>query len=157
MAGRDRGKQADLTPALTKLFHKTGDNMSAILKVHTSQEQKVLDVFNRHLAAFTSGNLDEVVNDFTEQSVVITPDGVFEGLDQIRGLYQGLLAEFGVINRGDSPGIHIDTLHVRHDTLFITWHAESKNHIFRFATDTFVFNGGKVVRQSISFPPPQPR
>ena len=131
--------------------------MSAIQQVHTFQEQKALDVFNRHVAAFTSGNLDEVVSDFTEQSVVFTPDGVFEGLDQIRSVYQALLAEFGVINRGDSPGIQIDTLLVRHDTLFITWHAESKHHLFGFGTDTFVFKGDKVERQSISFPPPQPR
>jgi hypothetical protein len=131
--------------------------MNAIQPVHMSQEQKVLDVFNRHFAAFTSANLDDIVNDFTEQSVVITPDGVFEGLDRIRALYQGLLAEFGVIDRGDSPGITIDVLHVRHDMLFITWHAESKYHIFSFATDTFVFNGDKVERQSISFPPLQPR
>ena len=67
------------------------------------------------------------------------------------------LAEFGVINRGDSPGIQIDMLLVRHDTLFITWHAESKHHLFGFGTDTFVFKGDKVERQSISFPPPQPR
>ncbi|MCI0507980.1 MAG: nuclear transport factor 2 family protein [Gammaproteobacteria bacterium] len=131
--------------------------MNAIQKIHTTEEQKALDIFNQHVAAFTSGNLDAVVNDFGEQSVVITPDGVFEGLDQIRSLYQHLLGEFGVINRGDSPGLRIDTLHIRHDTLFITWHAESINHIFPFGTDTFVCRNGKVQRQSISFPSPQPR
>jgi hypothetical protein len=120
-------------------------------------EQNVLDVFKRHVAAFTSGNLDAVLNDFSEQSVVITPDGVFEGLDRIRALYGGLLAEFGVIDRGDSPGLTVDALHARHDTLFITWHAESVRHIFTFGTDTFVCRGGKFARQSIAFSPPQAR
>jgi hypothetical protein len=96
--------------------------MNAIQQVYTSQEQQVLDIFNQHVAVFTSGKLDDVLNDFSEQSVVITPDGVFEGLGPIRRLYQGLLTEFGIINRGDSPGLHIDTLYVRHDTLFVTWH-----------------------------------
>ncbi len=39
------------------------------------------------------------------------PHALFEGLDRIRALYGGLLAEFGVIDRGDSPGLTVDALH----------------------------------------------
>jgi hypothetical protein len=131
--------------------------MNTTAQSYTTREQKVLDVFNRHVAAFTSGDLDAVLNDFGEHSVVITPDGVFEGRERIRALYQGLLAEFGVIDRGDSPGLTFDALHVRHDTLFIAWHAESMHHVFPFGTDTFVCNGDKFERQSIAFSPPTPR
>lgn len=131
--------------------------MNAIAQAYTSQEQKVLDVFNRHVAAFTSGDLEAVLNDFGEQSVVITPDGVFEGRERIRALYQGLLAEFGIIDRGDSPGLTFDALHVRNDTLFITWHAESKHHVLPFGTDTFICNGDKFERQSIAISPPRLR
>jgi len=121
---------------------------------YTSQEQKVLDVFNRHVRAFTSGNLDKVVSDFADNSVVITPETIYEGQDEIRVLYAQLLAEFGSIDRGDSPGISIDVLQVRHDTLVVSWHAESMNHIFAFGTDTFVCDDDKVMRQSIIFTPP---
>jgi hypothetical protein len=131
--------------------------MDATVQTLTTREQRALDVFKRHVAAFTSGNLDAVLNDFGERSVVITPDGVFEGRDRIRSVYQGLLAEFGVIDRGDSPGIVIDALHVRHDTVFITWHAESKHLVFPFGTDTFICGSDKFERQSIAFSPPQPR
>ena len=131
--------------------------MNAIHKIHTADEQEVLKIFNQHVAAFTSGNLDAVLNDFSDNSVVFTPDGVFEGVAQIRMLYQNLLTEFGVIDRGDSPGIDFDTLLVRHDTLFITWHAESINHRYLFGTDTFVCRHNKVERQSISYPAPQLR
>lgn len=131
--------------------------MSKTAQAGTAQEQKVLDVFERHVAAFTSGNLDAVLNDFGKHSVVITPDGIFEGLEQIRTLYQGLLAEFGVIKQGDSPGFTFDTLHVRHDTLFITWHAASMRHVFPYGTDTFVCNGDTFERQSIAYSPPQLR
>ena len=131
--------------------------MNAIAQPYTAQEQKVLDVFNRHVAAFTSGNLDAVLNDFGEHSVVVTPDGVFEGRERIRVVYQNLLAEFGRIDRGDSPGLTFDALHVRDDMLFIAWHAESKHHVFPFGTDTFICNGDRLQRQSIAFSPPQPR
>lgn len=128
-----------------------------IAQSHASQEQKVLDVFHRHVAAFTSGDLEAVLNDFDERSVVITPDGTFEGRERIRVLYQGLLAEFGVIDRGDSPGLTLDALHVRHDMLFIVWHAESKRHVYPFGTDTFICNGDKFERQSIAIGPPRPK
>jgi ketosteroid isomerase-like protein len=131
--------------------------MNAITEPHTAQEKEVLDAFNRHVAAFNSGNVDAVLKDFGEHSVVLTPDGVFEGRDRIRMLYQNLLAEFGVIDHGDSPGFALDVLHVRHDTLFIAWHAESKRRVFPFGTDTFVCNGARFERQSIAFSPPQPK
>jgi hypothetical protein len=97
------------------------------------------------------------LEDFDEHSVVITPEGVFEGREQIRAVYQGLLDEFGTIDRGDSPGIVLDTLLVRDDTIFITWHAESRNLVFPFGTDTFICNGDKFARQSIAFSPTNKR
>ena len=131
--------------------------MNAIAQPYTAQEQKVLDVFNRHVAAFNSGNLDAILNDFGEHALVVTPDGVFEGRERIRVVYQYLLAEFGRIDRGDSPGLTFDVLQVRHDTLFIAWHAESKLHVFPFGTDTFICNGDRFQRQSIAFSPPRPK
>lgn len=131
--------------------------MNSTAATHTSREQQALAVFQRHVAAFFSGDLDAVLSDFDKHSMVITPDGVFEGLDQIRFVYQGLLDEFGTIDRGDSPGIVVDALHVRNDTLFITWHAESKHRVYPFGTDTFICRGDRFARQSIAFSPPQPR
>jgi len=123
----------------------------------TALEQQALDVFERHVAAFTSGNLDSVLNDFAEDAVVITPDGVFEGPEQIRALYGGLLEAFGTIDHGDSPGLTVDVLHVRNDMIFITWHAESRHHVFPFGTDTFICKGDKFERQSIAFSEPRSR
>ncbi len=131
--------------------------MNTAPQQYTSAEQAALDTFKKHVASFTAGNLDGVLDDFAEHAVVMTPEGVFEGRDRIRALYQGLLAEFGNIEKGDSPGISVDALHVRHNTLFISWHAESTRHVFPFGTDLFVFDGNKIERQSIAFSPPRAR
>jgi len=131
--------------------------MSTSAQTVMQHEQQILEIFQRHVSAFMSGNLKAVLEDFNEYSVVITPDGVFEGLDRIRALYAGLLAEFGVIDRGDSPGLHIEKLHVHNDMLFITWHAESRHHVFPFGTDTFIAHGNTFARQTISFSPLQAR
>lgn len=63
--------------------------MNAIAQSYTSREQRVLGLFKRHVAAFNSGNLDAVLDDFGEHSVVVTPEGVFEGLARIRAVYPG--------------------------------------------------------------------
>ena len=123
---------------------------------YSTQEKAVLDVFDRHLAAFNSGDIEAVLGDFGEDSIVVTPDGVFVGRDRIRLVYSALLAEFGNISRGDSPGLTVDVKHVHGDTLFITWHGESKQHVFPFGTDTFICDGEKFTRQSISFSPVLP-
>lgn len=134
---------------------QTGGSMNA--RSPTPREQQVLDIFNRHVTAFNAGDLNAVLSDFHEHAVVITPEGVFEGTDQIRSFYGGLLEEFGTIGRGDSPGFSFDALHASDDTLFFTWHAESMHHIFPFGADTCICRGDKFERQSIAFSPPRPR
>lgn len=129
--------------------------MDAHVNTNISMEQNVLDVFNRHLAAFNAGDLDAVLDDFSNDSVVITQEGVFEGPQQIRKVFQGLLTEFGVIDQGDSPGFTFKIVQPCRDTLFITWHAVSKHHVFPFGTDTFVCHGDKIKRQSFAFSPPE--
>jgi hypothetical protein len=53
--------------------------MNTNTTAHEAREQRALAIFRRHVAAFTSGDIDAVLNDFDTHSVVITPDGVFEG------------------------------------------------------------------------------
>jgi len=142
-------------------MHTTHSQTSEARKPGTSafseQEQYTRDTFNRHVAAFCSAKIQDVLADFADDAIVITPAGVFEGRDSIRTIYEGLLAEFGSIAAGDSPGIFVDVLQVRDNTLFITWHAESMHSTFAYGTDTFVIEGGKIRRQTIAHTPPQPR
>ena len=51
--------------------------MNATAQSYTTREQQALNIFQRHVAAFTSGDLDAVLNDFGEHSVVVTPNGAF--------------------------------------------------------------------------------
>lgn len=129
--------------------------MNGLESSHTPREEKALELFHRHFAAFNTGDVAAGLSDFGPHSVVITPDGVFEGPERIRLVYEGLLAEFGAIDRGDSPGITLDSLYVKDNTVFIIWHAESRNLSFPFGTDTFVCNGDGFALQSISFAPPK--
>ena len=131
--------------------------MDAHVNTKISLEQKVLDIFNRHIAAFFAGDLDAVLKDFDTDSVVITQAGVFQGPAQIRQVFKGLLDEFGVIDQGDSPGFTFEIVQPCQDTLFITWKAVSKRHVFPFGTDTFVIRGNSIHRQTFSYAVPVPK
>ncbi len=53
------------------------------------------DVLGHHLQAFGDGNLDEIMADFTNDSVFFAPSGPLKGLDAIRGQFVGMFEEFG--------------------------------------------------------------
>lgn len=120
-------------------------------------EQQTLETFHRHVQAFRSGRIREIMADFAEHAVLVTADGALQGRREIRPLYEELLGEFGNIDAGDSPGIIPDVIQVRNDMLFITWHAESRQRIFDFGTDTFLIHDGLIQRQSIAFSTPRAR
>ena len=49
------------------------------------------EVFAHHGKALGAGDLDEIVVDYTDDSVLITPGGVARGRDGIRGAFAKLL------------------------------------------------------------------
>ena len=77
-------------------------------------------VLNHHLESFGAGDVDETMNDYTDESVLITPDGALTGLDDIRaafaGFYSGLF----------KPGTYeftMDHMEVVGDVAYIVWHS----------------------------------
>jgi hypothetical protein len=136
---------------------REAESMEAATQPMTQLEQQTLDTFNRHVAAFQSANVQSVLNNFAEDAIVITPDGVFEGKDRIGAFYSGPLAEFGRIDGRNSRGVLVDTIHLRDDTLLVTWHTESLHHTFLFGTDTFLINDTRINRRTVAFSPPQPK
>jgi ketosteroid isomerase-like protein len=102
------------------------------------------DVLGHHLQAFGNGDLEGVMADFTDDSVLFTPSGPLEGLDAIRGMFVALLEEFG------KPGMSIEMLQqdVEGDCAYIVWKAETADNVYEIATDTFVVRGGKIAYQS---------
>jgi len=52
------------------------------------------DVIDHHLKSFGEGNLNGILSDYAPMAILFTPDGPLEGVDALRPLFQGLLAEF---------------------------------------------------------------
>ena len=51
------------------------------------------EIFQHHGAALMAGDVDEIVADYTDDSVFITPRGVLRGKAEIRQAFTDLLAE----------------------------------------------------------------
>lgn len=51
------------------------------------------EVFQHHAQALGAGDLDEIVADYTDDAVFITPAGVQRGKDGIRAAFTQLLAD----------------------------------------------------------------
>ena len=102
------------------------------------------DVLNHHLESFGAGDLDEIMSDYTEDSILYTPNGPLKGLDAIRGLFEMLFAEFG------KPGMSFEMVRqdVEGDSAYIIWSAETADNVYEMATDTFLVQDGVIAVQS---------
>ena len=104
------------------------------------------DVLANHLGRFAAGDLDGLMADYTDESVLFTPSGPLHGRQAIRGLMTGLFAEFA------KPGARfsLQIQSVSGDVGYIVWTAETADQRYEFATDTFVVRGGKIAHQSFA-------
>ena len=103
----------------------------------------------RHLQAFGRG-VDEIMRDYTNDSVLFTPDGPLAGLQAIRAFFDGFL-------RSSPPellrAMTVTRQDVRGDVAYIMWKAEP---FIPLATDTFVVRDGKILAQSFAVLAPVP-
>ena len=100
-------------------------------------------VLEHHLHAFFEG-LDPVMEDFTEASIVITPDTTCHGLDEIRQFYQSLIDN---LPDGFAQAVNIDDKKIVGEVAFLVWQAKPW---FPFCTDTFVVKNGKIQYQTFA-------
>jgi ketosteroid isomerase-like protein len=99
------------------------------------------EVFDHHIRALGKGDLDDILSDYTEDSVVIGPDGVVKGRQAISTLFQGFLS--GLLKPGTWE-LGLDVEHVHDDLVYVIWHAKCAPADVAFAADTFVIRDGKI-------------
>jgi ketosteroid isomerase-like protein len=104
------------------------------------------DILGNHLNAFARGDLNGVLSDYAPGAVFFTKQGTLKGVDAIRPLFQGLIAEFG------KPGatFNMQVQSIERDYAYIVWNAETADNIYELATDTFTVRDGKIVAQSFT-------
>ena len=96
-----------------------------------------------HLQSFGEG-VDAIMQDFSKDSVVITPDATYRGLAEVRAFFTAAV-------EGEPAGIWeaftVKRKEVAGELAYILW--EAKPWI-PFGTDTFVVRDGKIVFQTVA-------
>ena len=103
------------------------------------------DIFNHHAEALMAGDVDEIVADYTDDAVFITPDAVRRGKDGVREGFTALLQ--------DLPNAQWDvpTQVFEGDVLFIEWSAVSEKTQATDGIDTFVFADDGIRVQTVRY------
>jgi hypothetical protein len=104
------------------------------------------EVLGNHLMSFGKGDINGILSDFAPMAILFTPAGTLVGVDAIRPLFEGLIAEFA------KPGSSFELKHqsIEGEYAYILWTAETAENRYELATDTFVVRGGKIVAQSFA-------
>lgn len=105
------------------------------------------DVLDHHLQALAAGDVDEILKDYTQQSVMIEPNGTHRGLSELRAFFEPLLE--GLFRPG-SYDITMDRSTVEGDVAYIVWHSRNDNVDISLGTDTFVIRDGKIAVQTFA-------
>ena len=103
------------------------------------------EVFAHHAQALGAGDLDEIVADYADDAVFISPTGVKRGKDGIRQAFTQLLAD--VPNAAWS----LKTQIYEDDALFLEWAADAGATKVDDGIDTFVFRDGMIRLQTVRY------
>ena len=111
-------------------------------------EQETLttqQVWDHHITAWNDRDVDAIVADYTDDSVVIILDKQYRGKSEIKGLFLDL---FKLFDRAEEH--EIDEAVVLGKLVYITWRTKVDGVSYPLGTDTFVIEDGKITYQTIT-------
>lgn len=111
--------------------------------VNISQE-KTQEVLEHHWIAFKENDLEAVMADYSEESMLITPDATYKGLDAIRENFERAFTAFPK----EQSTLQLNKTVVEKDVGYILWQASTPTFELTYGTDTFIIQDGKIVRQT---------
>lgn len=100
-------------------------------------------VLKHHLEAFYEG-IDAVMDDFSDESVIITSEATYRGLAEIRAFFTALIDG---LPEGFDEVVKISRQEVVGEVAFLVWEAKPW---LPFCTDTFVVRNGKIAYQTFA-------
>ncbi|MEX2234223.1 MAG: nuclear transport factor 2 family protein [Cyclobacteriaceae bacterium] len=107
-------------------------------------EEKTKEILDHHWVAFQNNDLEETMKDYTEESVLITPNATYTGLEEIENNFVNAFKAFPK----DSTTFTLDKSIVVKDVGYILWRSKTPTFTLSYATDTFIIREGKIIRQT---------
>ena len=103
------------------------------------------EVFDHHAQALGAEDLEEIVADYSDDAIFITPAGVQRGKDGIRQAFTKLLGEV------PQATWDLKTTIYENDILFLEWGAQGGGNRIEDGIDTFVFRDGLIRVQTVRY------
>jgi hypothetical protein len=103
------------------------------------------EIFQHHAGALIAGDIDEIVADYTDDAVFITPQGVLHGKAGVREGFTALLKDL------PNATWNVPTQIFENDVLFIEWNAVSEATRALDGIDTFVFTDESIRVQTVRY------
>lgn len=113
--------------------------------MNTLTSSNVQAVLDHHLAAFSAGDVVEILKDYTEDSELLTPDGSMKGLEAIAAFFSEV---FKIIPKGTA--LALKQMLVRENLAYIAWSCESSFVSIPLGTDSFVIQSDKIQYQTLA-------
>ena len=138
-------------------------SLSATASFAADSAQAVLD---RHVAAMKAGNLDAVMADYADNTLVIAPHGIAPGQTNVAGndVFSGkknIRKFFAVLtDKAHNPAFKTMTSSLEsrgNDVTLMHWMQNKGKPDQVSGTDTWVIRGGKVITQVVAVEPSAPR
>ena len=107
----------------------------------SSTEQLVWD---HHIQAWFQRDIPELIEDYTEESVVLVNGEAHRGLEEIEKLFKGFFAAFD-----QAESNTIERVEITGNVVYITWEATFNGNT-NYGTDTFVLRGDRILTQTIT-------
>ena len=112
-------------------------------------ETKILnteEVLKHHLDCFKKGDLEGLLSDYTEGSILEIPQTQLRGLKKLRRAFTLMLEEFG---KGKMV-FDIQRTSINNEYAYIFWSAQTEDNDYHIGTDTFIIHDGKIGYQTFS-------
>ena len=122
------------------------------LSLTTSAQTKIIDenvtkqVYNHHNEAFGKRDINGILADYTNESILVTPDKTYIGLKDLRGFFEESFKNFL------TDSIEGETMKelVIKDIVYSIWRVKTPTLNLDYATETFFIQNGKIIRQTFA-------
>ncbi len=102
------------------------------------------NIVERHLNSFVNNDLDGVMADYTNESVMITQDATYTGIEEIKVFFVSLNMHFPKQN----SSFELGNLVAKDDLVYIVWNAKTPGLHIPIGSDTFIIKEGKISQQT---------
>jgi len=102
------------------------------------------EIVMRHLNSFLDNNLDILLSDYTNESVLITQAATYSGPEEIGSFFVDFNTQFPK----PATNLILDKIEANDDMVYIVWHAKTPSLQVPIGSDTFIIKDGKIFQQT---------